>query len=45
MNHGIEYATGKYIGIVKPNDFADIHMFDNLYKYILIFVRTNYYFY
>ena len=49
MNKGIEYASGQYIGIVEPDDFADIHMFENLYKYTknnsIDIVRSNYYFY
>ena len=33
MNNGIEYTSGQYIGIVEPDDFSDIYMFENLYKY------------
>ena len=49
MNKGIEFASGQYIGIVEPDDFADIHMFESLYKYTknnsIDIVRSNYYFY
>ena len=49
MNQGIEYTSGQYIGIIEPDDFADIHMFENLYNYTknnsIDIVRSNYYFY
>jgi len=49
MNQGIEYTSGQYIGIIEPDDFADIHMFENLYKYTknnsIDIIRSNYYFY
>ena len=32
INLGLERATGKYIGIIKPDDFVDVRMFENLYK-------------
>ena len=47
MNEGIEYASGQYIGIIESDDFADIHMFENLYKYSknnsIDIIRSNYY--
>ena len=49
MNQGIEYASGQYIGIVEPDDFADFQMFENLYKYTnnnsIDIVRSNFFFY
>lgn len=32
MNMGLEAATGEYIGIVESDDFANLNMFENLYK-------------
>ena len=32
MNKGLEIATGEYIGVVEPDDFVDINMFEELYK-------------
>lgn len=32
MNRGLENATGEYIGIVESDDFAELDMFENLYK-------------
>jgi len=32
MNIGIEAATGQYIGIVEPDDFIDLTMYEELYK-------------
>lgn len=32
MNIGINTATGEYIGIIESDDFADKHMFEDLYK-------------
>ena len=32
MNDGLDRATGEYIGIVEPDDFVDIHMYEDLYK-------------
>ncbi|MCD7809195.1 MAG: glycosyltransferase [Erysipelotrichaceae bacterium] len=31
MNDGLDKATGEYIGIVEPDDFVDIHMYEDLY--------------
>lgn len=47
MNVGMEQATGKYIGIVEPDDFVALDMFENLYntaeKYNVDFVKSNLY--
>ena len=32
MNRGYDIATGKYIGIIEPDDFVDLHMFEDLYN-------------
>ena len=32
MNRGIDEARGEYIGIVEPDDYPDLVMFDKLYK-------------
>lgn len=32
MNTGINTATGEYIGIIESDDFADKHMFEDLYN-------------
>ena len=32
MNMGLDIATGEYIGIVESDDFANLNMFENLYK-------------
>ena len=32
MNMGINAAAGEYIGIIESDDFADKHMFEDLYK-------------
>ncbi len=31
MNKGLDRATGEYIGIVEPDDYVDLHMFEDLY--------------
>ena len=31
MNRGMELATGEYIGIVEPDDFIDVRMYETLY--------------
>lgn len=35
MNIGLEAAAGEYIGIVEPDDFADLKMFEELYNIAL----------
>ena len=32
MNDGLDRATGEYIGIVEPDDFVDLHMYEDLYN-------------
>ena len=32
MNMGLNTATGEYIGIIESDDFADLRMFEELYK-------------
>ena len=32
MNMGLNTATGEYIGIIESDDFADLSMFEELYK-------------
>ncbi len=32
VNHGIEVATGEYIGIVEPDDWIDNDMYETLYN-------------
>ena len=31
MNRGLALSTGKYVGIVEPDDFADLQMFERLW--------------
>jgi len=49
MNHGFDFASGKYFGIVESDDFIDIHMFEYLYKYTkkgnIDMIRCDYYLY
>ena len=49
MNNGFDFVTGKYIGIVESDDFIDINMFKNLYKYTkkgnVDIIRCNFYLY
>ena len=43
---GMEFISGKYIGIVESDEYVDINMFENLYKYTynnnIDIVRYNY---
>lgn len=32
MNDGLDRASGEYIGIVEPDDFVDVHMYEDLYR-------------
>lgn len=32
MNDGLDKAAGEYIGIVEPDDFVDLHMYEDLYN-------------
>ncbi len=47
MNLGLDAARGEYIGIVEPDDFIDLEMFETLYalakKHDADVVRSNYY--
>ena len=49
MNVGLQNATGEYIGIIETDDFADLNMFDELYKAAkenhADVVKSNYYSY
>ncbi len=42
----MEFISGKYIGIVESDEYVDINMFENLYKYTynnnIDIVRYNY---
>ena len=33
MNRGLAIAKGEYIGIVESDDFADVDMFEQLYRF------------
>lgn len=47
MNKGLDQATGEYIGIVEPDDFVALDMFEDLYKVAsendLDFVKADFY--
>lgn len=47
MNEGMKIAKGAYIGILEPDDFAEIDMFEQLYslakKYNADVIKSNYY--
>lgn len=47
LNIGIDIASGEYIGILEPDDAANIHMFEDLYAIALDndadVVKSNYY--
>lgn len=47
MNIGLEKATGEYIGIVEPDDFVPLAMYEDLYKVAsennLDFVKADFY--
>ena len=49
MNHGIKFATGQYISIIRSDDFVDYHMLEHLYNLTknneIDIVKSNYYFY
>ena len=32
MNCGYDIAAGEYIGIIEPDDYVDLHMYEDLYK-------------
>lgn len=47
MNLGIEQANGEYIGIVEPDDYIDLKMYETLYNLSRLhdaqIVKSNYY--
>lgn len=47
MNIGLEKATGEYIGIVEPDDFVPLNMYEDLYEIAhtndLDFVKADFY--
>ena len=47
MNLGMSIARGEYIGILEPDDYADINMFEMLYQEALHYeadvVKSNYF--
>lgn len=47
MNIGLERATGEYIGIVEPDDFVPLNMYEDLYnkakEFDLDFIKADFY--
>lgn len=47
MNLGLEYAMGEYVGIVEPDDYIDVRMYETLYNISQYrgsdIVKSNYY--
>ena len=47
MNIGLDKATGEYVGIVEPDDFVPLSMYEDLYKVAkendLDFVKADFY--
>lgn len=47
MNKGLDRASGEYIGIVEPDDYVDLSMFEELYQiareHNLEFVKSDFY--
>ena len=47
MNIGLDKATGEYVGIVEPDDYVPLNMFEDLYlkakEYELDFVKADFY--
>lgn len=47
MNDGLDRATGEYIGILEPDDFVPLNMYEDLYKTAaandLDFVKADFY--
>ncbi len=47
MNIGLDMAKGEYIGIVEPDDFVPLNMYEDLYvkakEYDLDFVKADFY--
>lgn len=46
MNQGLDAASGEYIGIVEPDDYVPLNMYEDLYKkakeYELDFVKADF---
>ena len=46
MNYGISQSIGEYIGIVEPDDYIELNMFEVLYKFSksnnLDFIKSNF---
>ena len=32
MNRGLDCAAGEYVGIVEPDDYVDVHMYEEMYN-------------
>ncbi len=47
MNNGLDHATGEYIGIVEPDDYVPLNMYEDLYaaakENALDFVKADFY--
>lgn len=47
MNRGLDCAAGEYVGIVEPDDYVDVHMYEELYACAsgndLDFVKSDFY--
>lgn len=47
MNRGLERATGEYVGIVEPDDYVPLNMYEDLYEkaseFELDFVKADFY--
>lgn len=47
MNIGLERATGEYVGIVEPDDYVPLDMYEDLYlkakEYELDFVKADFF--
>ena len=47
MNRGLERATGEYVGIVEPDDYVPMNMYEDLYEMVseneLDFVKADFY--
>lgn len=37
LNYGLSRATGEYISIVEPDDFLDLHMYEDLYDFAQVY--------
>ena len=47
MNTGIDYAAGEYIGIVEPDDYIELNMYEILYnkaaEFDVDFIKSDFY--